>query len=262
MKVTIDELRKIQLNILTIVDSFCEENNIKYVLAAGTLIGAIRHKGFIPWDDDIDIYMPRPDYERFLVEFNDYNSRYKAISIESDKKFLYQYAKISDQKTILIENVRNSYELGINIDVFPIDGIGNDDTKLLKKQILLRYMYDVKIIKFSKKRALIKNIILLAGKVILAGVSTQTIVKKMITNSKKYDYNEADKVCVLVEGLDNNKVYDKSVFSETITTQFEGSFFKIPKGYDEYLKGAYGDYMKLPPEKDRVTHHSFEVYYK
>lgn len=256
-----NELKIIQLEILDSVDEFCTKKNISYVLAAGTLIGAVRHKGYIPWDDDIDIYMARPDYDEFLLNYNEFNKKYRVTSFELDENFPYPYAKVSDESTILKENIINSYNLGVNIDIFPIDGIGENDKFLPKKQVFLRNLHSIKMIKLSNSRSLIKNVVLIVGKLLLCWCPSRRIIKIIIKNSKKYDYSKSRKVCVLSEGFENNKIYDKDVFSNTIKCNFENRIYNIPKGYDEYLKGAYGNYMELPPEKDRLPHHDFKAYY-
>ena len=116
----VNEMRKIQMDILLFIHQFCIDNGIQYSLAWGTMLGAIRHKGYIPWDDDIDIMMTRPEYDRFCKLFHDERSIYKLYDVHTDKKWIYPFAKISDERTIRVE--KNALdEIGINIDVFPID---------------------------------------------------------------------------------------------------------------------------------------------
>ena len=111
-KITLEELKSLQMNILDYVDSFCKENNIRYSLCGGSLIGAIRHKGYIPWDDDIDIMMPRPDYDKFLALFNkNADSRYCAINYLTDKEFYQPFSKIVDTSTVLIISSDNVYSV-------------------------------------------------------------------------------------------------------------------------------------------------------
>ena len=121
--VTMDESRNIQLNILREIHKICEENNLRYYLAYGTLLGAVRHKGFIPWDDDIDIVMPRPDYIRFFeIAKSDTCDFY---SIEKNDEYIYSFGKASRKNTVIIpDGMRCKIELGISVDIFPLDGAG------------------------------------------------------------------------------------------------------------------------------------------
>lgn len=127
----IDELKFISYNILKFVADFCEINNIKYYLFAGTLLGAIRHEGFIPWDDDIDIAIPRDDYEKFIIEFDRNNDvNYKVLSIENSNKYYLPYAKVIDNRTLLFEDGKESMPIGVFIDIFPLDSIPDKSCRL------------------------------------------------------------------------------------------------------------------------------------
>ena len=118
------EIKRVALDILKDVAHFCDTHDIRYVLAYGTMLGAVRHKGFIPWDDDIDIMMPRDDYNRFIKLYNDHNPRYQVYSIENDDSYTYTMAKVFDQETVMIDNTlwRNFDKAGVFIDIFPLMG--------------------------------------------------------------------------------------------------------------------------------------------
>lgn len=182
--IELKELKQIQLDILKYVHEFCVQNDIRYFLVYGTLIGAVRHQGYIPWDDDIDICMPRPDYERFLKLFNKNKSGYQVNAFELNDNFPYTFGKVEDLNTTFIEKTDYSFPMGVNIDVFPIDGI-NNDAKLIKKQIFLRKIINLKTIVYSQERNIFKNIILSIGKILLSPISLKFLIEKMIKNSKK-----------------------------------------------------------------------------
>ena len=144
------ELKKIQLEILDAATSFCEQNGIRYWLDCGTLLGAIRHKGYIPWDDDVDLGMLREDYDRFLTLFNRENSKYKFVCIENSPDFYLAHGKVCDTETLLYEPDENGYKLHVNIDIFVYDNAPNDDGEIerigeflrgkpIKKVTLLKY---------------------------------------------------------------------------------------------------------------------------
>lgn len=251
-----DELRTMQLKILNQVHMFCEEYNIEYFISYGTLLGAVRHKGYIPWDDDIDICMTRPNYDRFVKEFNLSNELYRCISYDIDPSFPYTFSKIIDTRTTLIEKTDIKYDLGVNIDLFPIDGINNDQ-KLLRRQILLRKLADVKITSISKRRLLMKNLILMIGKGMLIWLPTEVIIRKIIMNSKAYEYETAESVCRVSFGSKIDKPFPKDYISEYTLLEFEGEFYHAPGNYDGYLRSVYGEYMRLPPESERKSHHNF-----
>ena len=166
-EINLEELKAIQVEILDEVHRFCEANGIKYFLSSGTLIGAVRHKGYIPWDDDIDLYMLRSDYEDFLKEFNKKEENYRVVSLRTDKKCTIAYAKVERLGTVLIEDVDHPMEQGVNIDIFPVDGVP-DDVNARKKYFSridrYRNMMTLKNVSLRKSRSLIKNAILLFGK--------------------------------------------------------------------------------------------------
>ena len=261
-ELNIDEIRSIQLEILKKVSEYCDDNNLRYSLAYGTLIGAIRHKGYIPWDDDIDIVMPRPDYERFIKSFNTYATDYKVHVTGLNSNFIYTFAKVSYNKSILIEDIEVKYEIGINIDVFPIDGVPSIDNPTMKKQNFYRNLASFKTIKINSDRNIIKNIVLILGKILLSWLSLKRINLKMIDNSKKYSFENEEYCCNISTGFTEDKAIPKRYLEDFIDCFFENQKFKASKFYDEWLKSYYGDYMKLPPREKQVSHHRYKAYMK
>lgn len=263
-----NELKQIQLDILLSLHKYCNDNKINYSLAAGTLIGAIRHKGFIPWDDDIDVYLLRDDYVRLVSSFPDmYDGRYKLVSLERDQKWKRAYAKLYDGRTIEIEKSRNRYtDLGIGIDVFPIDDVPDDPDDwdhYERRRRFFRNMMALKSLLLSKDRSAAKNILVVLGRFILCPVSFSFMARLMDKNAQLYNgkgYNHVYENCL---GVYNSKrPWLKKDLIEVIDAPFENHSVKIMKGYDDYLTCVYGNYMQLPPEEKRVTHHSFEAYWK
>lgn len=277
--IEVEEIKKIELNILKEVARFCDNNNIRYFLCGGTLLGAVRHKGFIPWDDDIDIAMPRKDYDRFLAEFNDSSSRYRVNGIENNDKWYTVSAKVEDTKTILYDELRkDKYRKShIFIDVFPLDGIPRDSQNkrnFLRKQKLLNVIINASSFRFfpsrhysdsKKSHVSLRNYwrtFLKCGAILLfKGVNTQKLIKKVNKNSRRYSFGSTPNIgiTVCVWGSDFEQA-DFNSFSERQKFTFEKCEFWGPKGYDEYLTKTYGDYMTPPPKENQVRHHSFKAY--
>lgn len=262
IKVDLEELKKIQIEILDYVVSFCEKHSIKYWLDCGTLLGAIRHKGYIPWDDDIDIGMLREDYDKFIKTFNMNNSsNYVCYSVENNNDFFFPFAKVMDKKTELFEPDENGFKYNIFIDVFVYDN-APDDEKKVKKMFKKRDFYTyLNGIRGFKNYYSSKKIVSVAKRIMEIGLflfPRNYFAKRIINNSKKYvaystkrvgDFTSVSKNCV-----------EKSIFSEMIDVEFEGKMYKAPNGYDVWLKSFYGDYMKLPPIEKRISNHKFVAY--
>ena len=260
-EISVKELKIIQTEILQFVHDFCVDNNIYYSLTYGTLIGAIRHKGFIPWDDDIDVCMPRPDYDKFLQLFSKEKSQYRVVSFENDANVPFPYAKVIDTNTLLIEFSNSKNEIGINIDIFPIDGIPVN-SGILALQIFYRKLLDFKVVKISAKRKFFKNFVLLLGKIVLIVLSSKTIIKKMVKNAQSFPYEEADFITGISYGSNEDTPVPKSLFQDRELVDFEGRRFFVMSGYDAYLQSIYGDYMQFPPPDQCVSTHQFQAFIK
>lgn len=256
-----EELKTIQLDILNDIASFCEDNNLSYFLSYGTLIGAIRHNGYIPWDDDIDICMPRPDYDKFLEKYNNRNSSYKVISHEIDGTYSLPFGKVHDTRTVMNETMYKQDCFGVYVDVFPLDGCDKKGSQI-KITIKLTKLLNAKKAILDGKRSFVKNIIIALGKVALMFVSVNDILLKFKKACSDIPYSESEYVASVAASYGVFEVMKKSDLEETIFHDFEGCKFRVPKNYDMYLKQIYGDYMQLPPEDKRVSHHTFEAWWK
>ena len=256
-KIDIDEMKQIQLNILSDVAEFCERNGLRYFLSGGTMLGAVRHKGFIPWDDDIDIQMPRPDYNRFIHEYA--HKYYEVCCWDTDKKYLCTYAKVSDRRTLLVENGEFGRKIGINIDVFPVDGLPEGDRKIdytISKMKILWGLIVCATVKDITKRTRMKKIEISIMRLFYKLFPLQSYFTGLaIKTAQKYPFDNSDKVATLVWGYGQKEVISRSTAKEYVKCDFEGHQFNIPKNYEDYLMHIYGDYMKLPPESERVYKH-------
>ena len=262
--INIDEMKRIQLNILVDVVKFCERHNLSYFLSGGSMLGAIRHKGFIPWDDDIDINMPRPDYNTFISEYK--HEFFSVRSWELDNKFLCTYAKVEDTRTILRENSNLGRDIGINIDIFPVDGLPANEKKIINTVRKMKMLWGLVVcatVKDISRRRLIKKIEIVIMKAFYKLFRIESyLTGKAIREAQKYPFDQSNKVAVLVWGYGIKEVISRTTATNYIKVPFEEYMFNIPKQYDEYLSHLYGDYMQLPPESERVYKHNAVAYWK
>ena len=261
-KLTIEEVKQRELDILLAVDEFCKKEKLHYFLNYGTLIGAIRHKGFIPWDDDIDIMMPRKDYERFKREFS--SSQYDIFSLETNKEYFNNFIKVVDNQTIITDNRnRKTYSSGIFIDIFPYDRI--DDLKAVDK---IYQLESFKLLSFSKhknivyKDSLIKDLIRTFFWVVLSPISPRFFAYKIDKVIQEYTRPNGKYECLLGSKLKEQEVFETGIFEDVIDGEFEGHTFPIPKEYDRLLRQYYGDYLTLPPIEKQTNPHELDVYLK
>ena len=266
---SLEEIKNIELEILQAVHDFCTAEGISYSMAYGTLLGAVRHKGFIPWDDDIDIIMLRPDYERFIHSFvHQYYHVYDCFdsspeTIEKGNYYL-PFAKVADKRTVMAENVVYKTPFGINIDVFPVDDLPEKDAfpQFRRKKMFLNTIANLKFVKIGK-RNLFKNLVLFFSHIILAPISILKLARRANVISRKYNNLGMSRAGVVVPyGSIDVEVMDKEIFLHTQLFSFEGRQFYGVTRYHDYLTTRYGEYMKLPPEEKRVAHHSFNAWWK
>ena len=262
-QLTLDEIKKIELDMLIKFNDFCQKRNFRYYLSGGTLLGAVRHKGFIPWDDDIDVCMPRIDYERFVKSFYSETSR---LQVKSNilNNFSAPFAKMVDTYTF-VNSTYSSSDIGTNlwIDIFPIDGLP-ENIELVKniyeKCSFFRTILSLNDAKLGEgtttfrkySKFLLQPIAKLYGK--------KHCIDKIERIAKQYSYNESQYVGAITWGLYGvGERMLKADFEKSVEVEFEGYKFPTFSCWDSYLQGLYGDYMQLPPLEKRKTH-DMEVY--
>lgn len=244
------------------VKRICEKNDIKYSLTGGSMLGAIRHKGFIPWDDDMDIAMLREDYDRFLkVCESQLGVAFEIQTIDNDENYFYGFAKIILKDTYLVQycHEKTKHRKGIYVDIFPLDNVP-DNTRDRKKQKIKTYFLIKMLARKGKagiedKSSLLKYVAFHLIDVINIFVPMSYLKAKLVENMTKYNKDKTEFVCNMngYYGYEKETTY-RRYFENTILVPFENTEFPIVKEYDAFLKAVYGDYMKLPPVEKRHTH--------
>lgn len=256
-------LKKIQLDVLDAIHDYCTTNGLKYSLSCGTLLGAARHKGYIPWDDDIDIYMYRDDYNRLVKSFPElYKNRYKIVCLERDKDWDRTSAKAYDINTDLQEP-GSTYPLGVNIDIFPIDDVPDNDAKWQSFDSFRRKMcYLLSFRRYanvSPHRAFYKNLVIRVLKCITSCRQLSQIIDKYIQRNNGKGYKRCFESCT---ALIIRNPFTKELFDDLVLLPFEDREYYAFADYDTYLTSAYGDWRQLPPKEKQVSHHTFKAYWK
>lgn len=262
-EVEIGDYKGILKEILLHFAEFCEQNNIRYSLAYGTLLGAVRHKGFIPWDDDVDVIMPRADYERFKAIYH--SDRYPFLDMTLDKHHPTPMGKVCDAQTFFYSNqIRRSY--GLFIDVFVVDHFPTDRKVRRCWQKRTRFLIMVNNVKnsdfrgMSRKRSFLGKIRVALYK--LLPVPRVFIQRRISSLMQQYNGINTGLVGITMSRDNPFDTYPADFFEEYTHVEFEGHSLMAIRKYDEWLRICYGDYMQLPPPEKRVGKHSIVAYYK
>lgn len=264
IELSLQEIKETEFTILKAFREFCEKNHIQFYLAHGTLLGALRYKGFIPWDDDIDVLVPRSDYNKLLSLYKD-NGQYCLFAPERNQEYRFPFAKFSDITTRKVETgINNGVQLGLDIDVFPLDAWDeNYDEAKKEANRISRYRTCLGLTKRERpnstnilKRAIIRIMMLYCK---LHG--SRYYIKKI--NEESYKPHQTGKNylgCKAWCVYGAKGILKSEIFADTVEVEFEGEKFPAPIGYDAYLRSFYGDYLPEPPVEKRKTHHSFKAY--
>lgn len=256
-KLSKQELRDTQLGLLDEIMGFCKAKNIRCMLAYGTLLGAVRHKGFIPWDDDLDVMMLRPDYEKFTRLFVD-NERYGLKTTKNDSAYNYSFGRLYDKRTFNLIDKGQKKIYGVCIDVYPLDG-APDSMDDFQTQVR-----DLK--KVTQKRNIICKFVAVFNSMHLFFLSNALLKSLPAIMKKREDiirrHGSDSKMYCSCMSSSGTVRHLKSNLEATTTLFFEGKEYDVPCGYDAFLKEQYGNYMQLPPEEQRVPYHLGNYYWK
>lgn len=261
-EVTTKELQKKMLEMLLYFDHFCEKYNLKYYLCGGCLIGIERHKGFIPWDDDIDLFMPRPDYERLekLWEERADTKHYSYCRTDKEHNYHDAGASIRDNYTteINFHSVNEDICHGMALEIMPIDGCPKGKVSRCR-QLLNAFVFNLFNVQRlpDNKGKVIRAITWLTYKIVFVKTIRYAIWKHAEMIMSKYTWESCDEVTELVGSIKGMKLrHPKKDFDSVIRKDFEGYKIPVMVGYKRYLSLIWGDYMKLPPENQRRAKHN------
>lgn len=258
----LEEVQSKVIDILLNFHHFCEENKIDYYIIGGTLIGAVRHNGIIPWDDDIDVGIPRESYDRLLKIKDEIPYPLYLSSFDNDDEYIYSFAKCYDSTTVVTEKLKKPFTRGLWIDVFPLDGTFNN--KLLQRMHyisvrFLKTLFATKMGAYKPEREhgmsrVQRNIMLLLAS-FFSAESIQAMLQKLL---KIKHYSTSNYVGNLLGRWGKREIVPKDFFNKKVLFDFSGHHVYGPSDYDGYLRSIYGDYMKLPPLDKRVVEHAME----
>lgn len=257
---------ELELKVLLELDSICKKNGINYALSGGTLLGAIRHGGFIPWDDDIDVNMMRDDFNRFRkICKTELSNKYFYQSHNTDVDYQYLFDKIRIRNTIFKETYLSNHNInhGIYIDIFPVDKIPN--SKLLAKLLYIQFrFYRIglmgKYLNIDARNGL-RKLLAYIVRIVYAPFPIQFLRKQAEKCITKFDNNKKCKKVQCFVGPDAHKeIFPISIFENLERHEFEGHMLLVPIEYNKILKNKYGDYMKLPLKESRKTRHNLDEF--
>lgn len=261
-------LRDLQLKELEILKAFleiCKKNNLRYFMLGGTFLGAIRHKGFIPWDDDIDIGMPRSDYEKFILLSKDLPENFEILNFKTNEKYDNYCIKIIDKNIKLKRNdvIQNDKIFNLWIDIFPLDGMPSGrfflkihKVRLLFARLLLQYSKMQTGVNIKKKRGALENFLIKFGFFITKFIKFDTKkqlykIDKLLT---KYDYEKSKFVVNFMGAYKFKEMFEKSIYDDIYEYDFENLKLTAPKNYDKILSQMYGEYLQPPEDCEKFSH--------
>ena len=258
VELTKAESRQLRQRILDEISEFCQSKKLTYFLSGSTLLGAIRNKGLIPWNDRVSIMMPRADFDEMERVFNSYAKEkglhLRIITAENANDYGHYFAKVVDYTTVLVSENENGDGLGVSVCVVAIDGLGNNK-KTANKIAIKSEVYSKMLAYKTYKKG---NNLDLWAKLQTRLCSKKNLLSK-INSLVPYSFEESNLVGVLGVGYKTRAVVSKSIFKSSVLAEFEGKLYPVPNGYDEYLQALFDDYMSLPPENER-NEYNFKVY--
>lgn len=254
-----EEIQKIRLDVADAIKDFCNEYGLTCYLSGSTLLGAIRHRGFIPWNNTMSMMLKREDYDLLVRIFNEKSiekkSSLRLFTYADDDEYGFAYGKVTDTNTLLVQDGGEGDGLGVGVKVFPIDGAGKTRSQGEKTVKKAGYYHDLLRLKAHKTHTQkfysagkLKRIL---QKLRSKFITRQGIIKKIEALLRKEKFDDSIYAGVIISNFKTKAIVDKELFSSTITVPFEDREYTVIEQYDKYLNAIFGDYMSLPCEKER-----------
>ena len=257
-----EEIKDVELGVMDYIHNLCQKENINYSLAYGSLLGAVRHKGYIPWDDDVDISLKREEYNKlYQAVLRDNDPIYKVVSWENDSRYPYPFYRVYDARTVYENNyIENDIDLGICVDVFPFDYYADVNKEMVKldtyRRLSVYTLYGI-----HSKNAGLKNLVRYLLVLVFRLTRVRTWNKKM--NLLSMQANDNDSIDYLMENKRTSTKFEKTLLDKVMDSPFEDRIYKIPEASHQILSAIYGDdFMEIPPVEKRVKHDDFVAYIK
>ena len=254
-EMTLKEMQSIELEMLLELRRICEIHQLRYYIDGGTLLGAFCYGGFIPWDDDIDVKMPRPDYDQLVNYRAEFSPHIQLVRPEEDG-FRYSFTKLMDNRTILIENPgkKDEHRGGVYVDILPMDGHRTGSMKKLERY---KTLYHVSRLGFSDT---------IKGKIYSVLYHPESVYKKMTKLARQCDYDKAEYVGLLIDGDAEKERFTRTSLDHCVNLSFEGHHFPASGEYREHLARFYGEHVLQSEGRGNLprypSNHQFEVYWK
>lgn len=273
-KLTFREAQMGAYDVLRFIDKLCKEQGLTYFLAYGSLLGAVRGGGIIPWDDDIDVTMPRPDYDQLVLYCKAHEAEllpFKLFEKTLVPDYPHPIARMSCQNYRIVFKNEKDYGIGLFVDIYPLEGVGNDLESARKQIPHFSHLSSLCFLTSRKKfgrdntRSNLKMLLKIPAYVWANMWGNDHYIQKIDRLCRRHSYGTSRYVSVLAQpwhqhGMENKNIHERSWY-EPMKVRFENGEFPIPRGYDEILKMGYGDYMTPPPENQRQTHHDYDTYH-
>ena len=263
---TPDEEKQVRFDILRYIDQICRKHNIRYSLTGGTLLGAVRHGGFIPWDDDIDVFLTRPEYNKLSKVLSNENE-YLWLTREYDDNYFFVFGRLIDKRTLIEdEGIDSIAGYGVFVDICVVDGLPDNVILCKFHCFFMRFLYrSRRCAAYSHSQYVPKNFfkrfIKRLYQKICRCIGVKRWVKWLDKVAQKYPFEKGKYVANMMSQYGKKEIMHKKSFDSYIEMPFEDEKFLVIKGWEEYLTNIYGEYMKLPPVEQRKGHHTGKAYW-